>query len=90
MNKLGLIRAIADEGGFDRAATSLIVEAALSRIGMALAEGDEVRLVRFGVFSVTKRKPSPGRNPRTGERLEIASTGMPKFRASKALKAMFR
>ena len=51
-----------------------------------LKRGDEVRLVGFGNFSVTRRKPSTGRNPRTGEPIQIKASSQPKFRPGKALK----
>ena len=55
-------------------------------ITSALKRGDEVRLVGFGNFSVTRRKASTGRNPRTGEPMQIKATSQPKFRPGKILK----
>ena len=52
----------------------------------ALKKGDEVRLVGFGTFSVTQRKASTGRNPRTGETMTIKASTQPKFKAGKGLK----
>jgi DNA-binding protein HU-beta len=52
----------------------------------ALKKGDEVRLVGFGTFSVAKRKASTGRNPRTGEAMQIKASSQPKFKAGKGLK----
>ena len=51
-----------------------------------LKKGGDVRLVGFGTFSVTKRKASTGRNPRTGETMTIAASSQPKFKAGKGLK----
>jgi DNA-binding protein HU-beta len=51
-----------------------------------LKRGDEVRLVGFGNFSVTRRKASTGRNPRTGEPMQIKASSQPKFRPGKVLK----
>ena len=48
--------------------------------------GDEVRLVGFGTFSVTKRAATTGRNPRTGESIQIPASNQPKFKAGKGLK----
>jgi DNA-binding protein HU-beta len=62
------------------------VEGVLDAIMHALQKGDDVRLVGFGTFSVGKRKASQGRNPRTGEPLDIAESRQPKFRAGKVLK----
>jgi nucleoid DNA-binding protein len=55
-------------------------------ITSALKRGDEVRLVGFGNFSVTRRKASTGRNPRTGEPMQIKASSQPKFRPGKILK----
>ena len=55
-------------------------------ITSALKRGDEVRLVGFGNFSVTRRKASTGRNPRTGEPMQIKASSQPKFRPGKVLK----
>jgi DNA-binding protein HU-beta len=55
-------------------------------IGSALKRGDEVRLVGFGTFSCSKRKASTGRNPRTGEPMQIKESTQPKFKAGKGLK----
>ncbi|QJU58986.1 HU family DNA-binding protein [Sphingomonas sp. AP4-R1] len=88
MNKQELIVAVSEETGFNRGDTGRVVEAMLSKIGQTLVGGSEVRLVGFGTFSVTHRKPSTGRNPRTGEPMDIASTSQPKFRAGKVLKEL--
>ena len=55
-------------------------------ITSTLKRGDEVRLVGFGNFSVTRRKASTGRNPRTGEPMQIKASSQPKFRPGKVLK----
>ena len=52
----------------------------------ALTKGEEVRLVGFGTFSVSKRKASTGRNPRTGEPMTIKASNQPKFKPGKLLK----
>lgn len=88
MNKQDLIAAVADATGQARTDVGKTLETMLSIVGKALSQGDEVRLVGFGNFSVTKRKPSTGRNPRTGEPLQIASTSQPKFRPGKVLKEL--
>ena len=62
------------------------VETMLEVITSALKRGDEVRLVGFGNFSVTRRKASTGRNPRTGEPMQIKASTQPKFKAGKGLK----
>jgi DNA-binding protein HU-beta len=52
----------------------------------ALRSGGEVRLVGFGTFSVSQRRASEGRNPRTGEKIQIPASKQPKFKAGKGLK----
>ncbi|URD61331.1 HU family DNA-binding protein [Sphingomonas sp. KRR8] len=86
MNKQDLISQVADRAGLNRNDASRAVETMLEVITSALKRGDEVRLVGFGAFSVTRRKASTGRNPRTGEPLDIPSSANPKFRAGKVLK----
>ena len=86
MNKQDLIGHVADRAGLGRADASRAVETMLEVITSALKRGDEVRLVGFGNFSVTRRKASVGRNPRTGEPMQIAASAQPKFRPGRILK----
>ena len=86
MNKNELIGAVADSSGLSRGDAGKAVESVFDTISSALAKGDEVRLVNFGTFSVAKRKASTGRNPRTGEPMQIKASTQPKFKAGKALK----
>jgi len=86
MNKQDLISSVADQSGLTKADASKAVEAVFDAITAALKNDDEVRLVGFGTFSVSKRKASTGRNPRTGETMEIKASTQPKFKAGKGLK----
>jgi DNA-binding protein HU-beta len=86
MNKQELIGSVADSTGMSRGESSRAVEAVFGTIGSALKRGDEVRLVGFGTFSISKRKASIGRNPRTGEPMQIKASSSPKFRPGKTLK----
>jgi DNA-binding protein HU-beta len=86
MNKNELIGAVAEASGLTRNDATKAVEGVFDAITAALKAGDEVRLVGFGTFSVAKRKASTGRNPRTGEPLEIKASAQPKFKAGKGLK----
>ena len=81
-----LIASVADVSGLGKGDTSKAVEAVFDVISAALKKGDEVRLVGFGTFSVSKRKASTGRNPRTGEPMTIKASSQPKFKAGKGLK----
>lgn len=86
MNKQDLISAVAESSGLSKADATKSVEGVFDAITGALKKGDEVRLVGFGTFSVSKRKASTGRNPRTGETMTIAASTQPKFKAGKGLK----
>jgi DNA-binding protein HU-beta len=86
MNKQELIGTVADTTGLSRGEASRAVEGVFEAITSALKKGDEVRLVGFGTFSCSKRKASTGRNPRTGEPMQIKESTQPKFRAGKGLK----
>lgn len=86
MNKQELIGSVADATGLSRNDAGKAVEGVFDAISGALKRGDEVRLVGFGTFSVSKRKASTGRNPRTGEAMKIKASNQPKFKAGKGLK----
>jgi DNA-binding protein HU-beta len=86
MNKQELIATVADTSGLTKGDASKAVEAVFDAVSAALKKGDEVRLVGFGTFSVSKRKASTGRNPRTGEPMTIKASSQPKFKAGKGLK----
>ena len=86
MNKQDLISAVADSSGLTKSDASKAVEAVFDSITASLKKGDEVRLVGFGTFSVSSRKASTGRNPRTGETMAIKASSQPKFKAGKGLK----
>ena len=86
MNKNDLVAAVASRSNLTKADSQKAVDAVFEEIGGALSSGTEVRVVGFGTFSVTNRKASEGRNPRTGERIHIPASRQPKFKAGKALK----
>ena len=86
MNKNELVAAVAEVSGLSRSDATKAVEGVFDTITSALAGGEEVRLVGFGTFSVAKRKASVGRNPRTGEPMNIKASSQPKFKAGKGLK----
>ena len=86
MNKTELVAEIAKNTGLTKVDSERAVEAFLNAVTATLKKGDEVRLVGFGTFSVTKREVTEGRNPRTGETIKIAACKQPKFKAGKALK----
>ena len=86
MNKQELIAQVADTSGLTRGDAVKAVEAVFDAVAGALKKGDEVRLVGFGTFAVSKRKASIGRNPRTREPMTIKASNQPKFKAGKVLK----
>ena len=86
MNKQELIATVADRAGLGKGEAIRAVEAVFDTISAALKKGDEVRLVGFGTFSLSRRKASEGRNPRTGEPMTIKASTQPKFKAGKLLK----
>jgi DNA-binding protein HU-beta len=86
MNKAELIDAVADAADISKAAATRAVDGALASITKALKKGDAVTLVGFGTFSVRKRKARTGRNPRTGEAIDIKASKVPGFKPGKALK----
>ena len=86
MNKQELIAQVAETSGLAKGDAIKAVEAVFDSISAALKRGDEVRLVGFGTFSVSSRKASTGRNPRTGEPMTIKASSQPKFKAGKVLK----
>ncbi|MBO6559102.1 MULTISPECIES: HU family DNA-binding protein [Nisaea] len=86
MNKNELVAAVAESADLTKADAASAVDAVLDSITSALKSGGEVRLVGFGTFSVASRAASEGRNPRTGEKIKIAASKQPKFKAGKGLK----
>ena len=86
MNKNDLIAAVMNDAGLSKRDATSAVDCVFSSITNALKGGQEVRLVGFGTFSVAKRAASQGRNPRTGETIQIPESNQPKFKAGKALK----
>ncbi len=86
MNKNDLVAAVSDDSGLTKSDATRAVDSVFDAITKALKTGTEVRLVGFGTFSVSNRKASIGRNPRTGATIQIKAMRVPKFRASKTLK----
>lgn len=86
VNKSELIDAIAASADIPKAAAGRALDAVVESVTDALKNGDQVALVGFGTFAVKERAARTGRNPRTGEALEIAAAKVPSFKAGKALK----
>ena len=87
MNKNDLVAAVAGNSGLSKADAAKAVDGMVDAITTSLKSGSEVRLVGFGTFSISRRSATTGRNPRTGETIQIKASNQPKFKAGKALKA---
>lgn len=86
MNKNDLIAAVAESADISKADAEGAVNAVFDSITGTLASGGEVRIVGFGTFATSQRKATTGRNPRTGESIDIPASTQPKFKAGKGLK----
>jgi DNA-binding protein HU-beta len=86
MNKSDLVDAIADSAGLSKADAGRALDALVDTVTGALKKGQAVSLVGFGTFSVRDRAARTGRNPRTGETIQIKASKNPAFKAGKALK----
>jgi len=86
MNKSDLINAIAEESGLTKADAGRALDATLSSVSSALKGGDSISLIGFGTFSVKERSARTGRNPQTGETIQIKASKIPSFKAGKTLK----
>lgn len=86
MNKPELIAAVAEQAGLTKKDAEKAVAAVLDSITASLAKGDKVSLIGFGNFEVKARAAREGKNPQTGEKIKIAATKVPAFKAGKALK----
>ncbi|VAX13210.1 DNA-binding protein HU-beta [hydrothermal vent metagenome] len=86
VNKAELIDAVAENADISKAAAARAVDTVLESITATLKKGEQVALIGFGTFSVKDRAARTGRNPRTGEPLEIPAAKVPSFKAGKALK----
>jgi DNA-binding protein HU-beta len=86
MNKNELIAEIANETGLARQDVTKTVDVMFDLIARSLKAGQEVRIVGFGNFTFLSRPASKGRNPRTGEEVDVPAGKQPKFRAAKGFK----
>ena len=86
MNKSELIEAIAASADIPKAAASRALDAMVDTVTESLKKGDSVSLVGFGTFSVKERAARTGRNPQTGQPIQISAAKVPSFKEGKALK----
>lgn len=90
VNKNDLVASVAEHSSLTKTDAASAVDAVFDSIKNALGKGDEVRLIGFGTFSVVNRKASTGRNPKTGEVIQVPASRQPKFKAGKPLKEAVR
>ena len=86
MNKFELIEVLATKADLSKAAAGRVLDVLVNEIVTAVAKGDSVALVGFGTFKSAARAAREGKNPRTGEKLKIAATTVPKFSAGATFK----
>ena len=88
MNKTELVAAMAEQTNLSKKDAEKAVKAFIEVVTDELKKGEKVQLVGFGTFEVSERAAREGRNPQTGETMEIKASKTPKFKAGKALKDM--
>ncbi|HBX23932.1 MAG TPA: HU family DNA-binding protein [Desulfotomaculum sp.] len=86
MNKAELIASVAEKAELTKKDAEKAVAALLTTVEEALANSDKVQLVGFGTFEIRERAARKGRNPQTGEEINIAAAKVPVFKAGKALR----
>ncbi|HLL18520.1 MAG TPA: HU family DNA-binding protein [Rubrivivax sp.] len=86
MNKANLVEQVAETADLSKAEATRAVDAVISSVIKALKEGDNVTVVGFGTFQVRERAARSGRNPKTGDTIQINASKNPSFKAGKALR----
>lgn len=86
MNKSDLVGVVAEKSGLTKKDAEKAVNAVFDAVTEALAAGEKVQVVGFGTFEVRERAARKGRNPQTGEEIEIAAAKLPVFKAGKGLR----
>ncbi|NLS13880.1 HU family DNA-binding protein [Vibrio sp. SM6] len=86
MNKTQLVESIAANADISKASAGRALDAFIEAVSNTLETGDQVALVGFGTFSVRTRAARTGRNPKTGQEIQIPEAKVPAFKAGKALK----
>ena len=86
MNKSDLIEAVASSADVTKAVAAKAVDGVLDAVTSALKNGEQVAVTGFGTFEVRERAARQGRNPQTGEAIQIKASKVPAFKAGKALK----
>ena len=90
MSRLDLVATMASASGWTKAGADRALRAFLASVRGSLKRGQPVTLVGFGTFSVSRRKPRKGKNPRTGQPMNVSAGRLPRFKPSKELKRAVR
>ena len=86
MNKTELVKAVAEQAELTQKDAAKAVDALIGTISETLAQEEKIQLIGFGTFEVRERAARKGRNPQTGEEIEIAASKVPAFKPGKELK----
>ncbi len=90
MNKVELVNKVVEKSGLKKKDVEVAVNAVLDSISEALADGEKVQLIGFGTFETRKRKARSGRNPQTGEPIDIPESFVPAFKPGNKLKDVMK
>lgn len=90
MNKAELVARVARDTGLTKADVLRVLDGVLAQVARSLKRGEPVKLVDFGTFLVTRRKPRAAHNPHTGQAMKVPARRSPRFSAGKRLKALVR
>jgi DNA-binding protein HU-beta len=85
MNKADLVNSISEKTGLSKSKTNQVVDALVDSITESLKRGEKVTLVNFGTFNTSEREPRIGRNPKTGESIEIPAKRVARFKVGTGL-----
>ncbi|MGC4378676.1 HU family DNA-binding protein [Fictibacillus sp. Mic-4] len=86
MNKTELVASVAEKSGLSKKDAAQVVDSLFESITEALKNGEKVQLIGFGTFEVRERSARKGRNPQTGEEIDIPASKAPAFKPGKELK----
>lgn len=86
MNKSEFVDAIAEKADLAKSDAAKVIDAMVDVVGEQLNNGEQITLVGFGTFLVSRREARKGRNPQTGKEIDIAASNVPRFKPGKALK----
>jgi DNA-binding protein HU-beta len=90
MNKTELVNQVAEKSELSKKDAAKAVDALFQTISETLAKGDKIQVLGFGNFEVRERSARKGRNPQTGEEIDIAASKVPAFSPGKSLKEMVK